>query len=104
MIKGEDNFKQVWKWATTGDRTGAEEWLPEIDKTETWDPSYKPDGLWLGEYMKRTNYRRHRLWEKTPEWWESLCDTYDDEIKETECSNCSEYYEWSCAPDLEFGQ
>ncbi|MDC9720389.1 MAG: hypothetical protein PSN46_06635 [Gammaproteobacteria bacterium] len=95
LIKGKENFEKVWAWATTGDRTGAKDWLPAIDQTETWNPDHKPDGLWYGEFLHRTQYRRQRQWEKTPGWWESLCDTYDGTIENQNNAGYSTGGEWA---------
>jgi hypothetical protein len=95
LIKGKENFGKMWEWATTGDRTGAEDWLPVIDQTDTWDPNYKPDGLWYGEFLRRTNYRRHRRHEQTPKWWESLYSTYDQHSLQEPCDQSNEYDEWT---------
>ena len=95
LIKGKGNFEKMWEWATTGNRSGAENWLPDIAQDETWDPSHKPDGLWYGEFLHRTQYRRNRQWEKTPGWWESLCSTYDQHSLQEPCNPSKEYDEWA---------
>jgi hypothetical protein len=93
-IKGKESFETFWTWATTGDRTGAEDWLPVIDQTETWNPNHKPDGLWYGEFLHRTRYRRQRQCEQTSGWWESLCDTYDGLIENQSDVDYSTHDEW----------
>ena len=94
LIKGKDNFEKVWAWTTTGDRTGAEDWLPAIDQTETWNPDHKPDGLWYGEFLHRTQYRRQRQCEKTTGWWESLFGTYDGLVENQNDVDYSTHDEW----------
>jgi len=94
LIKGKDNFEKVWAWATTGDRVGAEDWLPVIDQTETWNPDHKPDGLWYGEFLHRTQYRRQRQCEKTTGWWESLFGTYDGLVENQNDVDYSTHDEW----------
>jgi len=64
-------------------------------KSETWDPNNKPDGLWLGEFKRRLNYRRHCLWEKTEAWWDSLCNAYDQYSGPELVDHRSEYDEWA---------
>ena len=94
LIKGKENFEKIWEWATTGNRGGAEHWLPIIDQTETWNPDHKPDGLWYGEFLKRTNYRRQRQCEQTSGWWDSLCDTYDGLVENQIDADYSTSKEW----------
>jgi hypothetical protein len=105
LIKGKENFEKIWEWATTGDRSGAEHWLPIIDQTETWNPDNKPDGLWYGEFLKRTNYRRQRQCEQTSGWWDSLFDTYDGHIEEEEdnhLSLCDEWYSFASIEQYQY--
>ena len=94
-IKSTDRFNAFLQWAIHGNRNQEQDWLPEINRSETWDPNNKPDGLWLGEFKRRLNYRRHRLWEKTAEWWESLCTTYDQYPAPEPYDQSSEYDEWA---------
>lgn len=104
LIKGKDHFEKMWEWATTGNRSGAEHWLPIIDQTETWNPDHKPDGLWYGEFLKRTNYRRQRHCEQTSGWWGSLFETYDGHVEVDENSHLSVCDEWYSVAPMECDQ
>jgi len=104
LIKGKENFDKMWEWATTGNRSGAEHWLPVIDQTETWNPDHKPDGLWYGEFLKRTNYRRQRQCEQTSGWWDSLFDTYDGHVEGEEDNHLSLCDEWYSVAPMEYDQ
>lgn len=100
LIKGKDHFEKMWEWATTGNRSGAEHWLPIIDQTETWNPDHKPDGLWYGEFLKRTNYRRQRHCEQTSGWWDSLLTSYNSHIGEHNDNNFSMCDEWDSVASI----
>lgn len=93
-IKSTDRFNAFLQWAIHGNRNQEQDWLPEINPNETWDPNNKPDGLWLGEFKRRLNYRRHRLWEKTEAWWNSLCNTYEQYSGPEPVDHSCQYDEW----------
>lgn len=89
LIKGVDRFNAFMTWATKGARNQESDWLPEIHKSEVWEPERQTDSLWYSELKKRRKVKYTRT------WFGKLQAFYSDCVEQIQRTFNDEYSEYA---------
>jgi len=89
LIKGKDRFNAFMLWATKAARNAEFDWLPDIAKSEVWEPEKKTDSLWYAELKRRRKVKYTRS------WFGKLHDFYTDCVETIQRSFSMEYDEYA---------